>query len=87
MITINIVGGLEDKLVELAHQNGETPEDTASQTIENAWFDTMREMDNYENENCNHDTLILVVTPNHSYYRCRWCGKRLDVFDDEDIPF
>jgi len=44
-------------------------------------------MDNYENEDCNHDTLILVVTPNHSYYRCRWCGKRLDVFDDEDIPF
>lgn len=83
MITIDIVGGLEDKLVELAHQNGETPEETACQTIENAWFDAMREDDMFEQDYCSHDTLILA---DGGGYKCRWCGKRIKLAE-EDTPF
>jgi len=83
MITINIVGGLEEKLIELAHQNGETPEETACQAIENAWFDTMREMDNYENEDCDHDTLLKSDA---GEYRCRWCGRVIALAEVE-VPF
>lgn len=82
-MTVTLKGTTVERLEELAGRNGLSREVQLESCVQTEWFDAMREDDMYEQEYCSHDTLVLV---DGGGYKCRWCGKRIKLAE-EDTPF
>jgi hypothetical protein len=82
-MTVTLKGVVVERLEELAGTTGLSREVQLESCIQDEWFDTMRELDMYEQEYCSHDTLVLV---DDGGYKCRWCGKAVKLAE-EDTPF
>ena len=82
-MTVTLKGTTVEHLEELAGITGLSRAVQLDACVNDTWFDSMRELDMYEQEYCSHDTLVLV---DGGGYKCRWCGKRIKLAEEE-TPF